>query len=670
MNAFPTPATISIGQQFLDRRDDLFWTEEYARITESDTELRALVEGAEIPVLLVALATALKDFSLLKPELSPPLPPMGASIPPQGGLNEDQVRQSREIAFDGLKRLRDLGIRSTSEMTSEQSDFLLAWLTGGRTSSDPNWAGQMEHEIILSPKRNGFAGWSFEEFSADRNFETLIVGAGVAGIAAAHRLKEADLPFTWIEASHRVGGTWWKNHYPGVRLDTPTYGYSFSFAQREDWPHQFATGGEVLEYLETLVERNGTTEDVELNTALNSARYDQETNTWLVTTTTRDGRVRTRRFNAIITGIGQLDQPHIPSWPGQEDFIGTQMHSQEWDDSIDLRGKRVAVIGTGASAYQIIPAICDQAQELHVFQRSSPWMIPAESYHRPMTDTANWMHSKVPCYGKWFRLWAIAQGIEGRIHLGIAEPGWDKAPLSVSASNEQFRQEIIARMEKQFAGRPDLLEKAIPTYPPASKRMLRDNGVWAKALMSQNTNVISSGLVSFTNNGLVTGDGEHLEVDVVIYATGFRPSDYLDGIEVIGLDGIEIHDYWQGDAKGFAGITVPNFPNFFMMLGPNTTGVVAGGLHIMMERSAEYAVKAIHEVLTQNVAALTLKQEALDAHISWVDAENYRMAWGQPWVKNWYKNSANRVSQVWPFKTTEYWGITETVEIKDYDFLS
>lgn len=669
MNAMTTPAATT-ERTSPAHCGDLYGRDEYAQVTETDQELWAYVEGAELPVLLAALAAALKDMSLLEPDLSPPLPPMGATTQPHGGLNEDQIARCRHLAFEGLRRLRDNNVRTVGELTAEQADYVLDWFTGGRTSSDPNWAGEMQHELLLSPKSNGSPHWSFDELSQGRTFDTLIVGAGVAGIAAAYRLKEAGLPYTWIESSHRVGGTWWKNHYPGVRLDTPTYGYSFSFAQRDDWPHQFAKGEEVLEYLETVVARAELADELELHTWLEKAEFDEGTRTWTATTGSADGSRQTRRFNAIITCVGQLDHPHIPTWPGQEEYTGTQMHSQEWDHSVDLRGKKVAVIGTGASAYQIIPAIVDQVESLHVFQRSAPWMLPAESYHEPMSETAHWLHSKVPHYGKWFRLWVTALGIEGRINVATVHEGWDKAPLSVSPSNEAFRQEVIRRMELQYEGRPDLLEKAIPSYPPSAKRLLRDNGVWAAALMAPVTTVVSSGLESFTPTGLVTGAGEHIDVDVVIYATGFRPSDYLDPIEIVGRGGLEIHDYWQGDAKGFAGITVPNFPNLFMMLGPNTTGVAAGGLHIMMERAAEYAVEAIHQLLVRDKAALDLKQEALDRHIEWVDAENRRMTWGQPYVTNWYKNRFNRVSQVWPFKTTEYWRITEKVETEDYEFLA
>ncbi len=647
--------------------DDLYWRDEYEAITEDDDALEEIVAKADLPSLLVAVAAVTGDTSILDEDLRPPLIPVDTIGLPHTGMSEEAQRKARAVALAGLQRIRDERLTRVGRLSEEQVRELLVYLSNGNDS--PEWLGLLTHELDLAPSKGAAPAWSFPEAAAGRDFRVLIVGAGLSGIAAAHRLSQAGIPFTIIEASHRVSGTWWKNHYPGVRLDTPTYGYSYSFAQRPDWPHQFAEGHEVRDYLQSVAELAGVQDVVEFRTALTRAVWNEDSGTWSATTRDESGGERTREFNAIVTAVGQLDHPHIPDFPDREKFAGAQMHSQEWDHSVDLRGKRVAVVGTGASAYQIVPALVDEVSEMHVFQRSAPWMLPAPTYHDETTEAFRWLVRKVPYYGQWFRLWVTLLGIDGRIHTVTAEEGWEGAPLSVSATNQKVREEIIARLAEQLRDRPEMVERMTPHYPPGAKRMLRDNGVWSYALTRPQTDLVSSEIDRFTETGVITKDGTEIELDAVIYATGFRPSDYLDPIEIVGRGGVEIHDYWGGDAKGFAGITVPGFPNLFMLLGPNTGGVVAGGLFFMIERAVEYTIKAVKLLLDEGATALDLTQEALDAHVAWVDAENYRMAWGQPYVRTWYQNSTGRVSQVWPFPITEYWRITETVDRDDYELL-
>lgn len=659
------PRTPHVSTPPSTAHDDLFWQDQYEPITEDDQELRSVVERAELPALLAALAAATRDPSLLLDELRPPLTPVDTVGHPHGGMTEQQQARAREIALDGLRRLRDERITSVDTLPDATVDAILAYLTDGR----PAWWPSLRHELDLAADKGGAPDWRYEDLAGDRHLDVLVVGAGVAGIAAAHRFSQAHLPVTIVEASHRIGGTWWKNHYPGVRLDTPTFGYSYSFAQRPDWPHQFAEGGEILDYLETVADRAGLTDRIEFSTTLLRAEWDDDERVWLATTRTADGVEQVRRFAVVVCALGQLDRPNIPDLPGRDRFTGVTMHSQEWDDSVDWRGARVAVIGTGASAYQIVPAIVDDVAELVVFQRSAPWMLPADNYHEPMTDTFAWLVRKVPHYAQWHRLWVTLLGIPGRIHTVTAEEDWDGAPLSVSPTNQRVRDVLIARLAEQLDGRPDLLEHAIPGYPPGAKRMLRDNGVWAAALRSPRTTLVTSGIDQFTENGIVTADGVHHEVDIVVYATGFRAADFLDGVVVRGRDGREIHDYWAGDARAYNGVTVPGFPNFFMVYGPNVGGVVAGSLHFMLERASEYALEAVHELLVRGARALDVRQEALDRFVAWVDTENRRMSWGQPYVHSWYQNRFGRVSQIWPFTNAEYWEITESIDLVDYELL-
>ncbi len=647
--------------------DDLFWTGESESITESDGELRRIIDGAELPVLLAAIAAATSDMSWLGEGLEPPLEPADLTPHPHGGLTAEQQERARELAFRGLQALRDRGVTTVGPLPGEQVSDLLDYLTGGRRE----WHPSLKHELDLAADKGGAPDWRLEEIAPGRDFTVLVVGAGVGGIAAAHRFTQAGVPVTVIDSAPRHGGTWWKNRYPGVRLDTPTFGYSYSFAQRGDWPHQFAEGQEILEYLDEVAERAGLLDLMEFSTTLLSARWDESRRAWQVTTQDADGQRRVRWFSAVVSAVGQLDRPHIPDFPGAADYRGITMHTQEWRQDVDWRGARIAVIGTGASAYQVVPAAMrDGVEKLVLFQRSAPWMLPAPTYHDDVTDAFAWLRRKVPYYAQWYRLWVIMIGIEGRTHTTTAEEGWPGAPLSVSAKNAEVREKLIARLASQLEGRPDLLEHAIPSYPPGAKRMLRDNGVWAEALRSDRTTLVTSGIQRFTQRGIVDDDGVEHEVDIVVYATGFLPSDYLDGIEVYGRGGQELHEYWAGDARAHNCVTVPGFPNFYMVYGPNTGGVAAGSLHFMLERAAEYAVKSVRRVLEEQVAAIDVRPEALDRFVAWVDAENERMSWGQPYVRSWYKNRHGRVSQIWPFTNQDYWDVTEAVRDEDHEFLA
>lgn len=648
------------------RFDDLYWEADSELIVEDDVQLEKIVAQAELPVLLAALAAALGDTSFLGSDLQPPLTPGDTQPHPHGGMSQKQQERARALALEGLRQLRDRGITSVDLLEDDAVSDLLGFLTGGRE----HWYPSLKHELDLARDKGGAPQWDFDEVAGGRDFPVLIVGAGIAGIAAAYRYSQAGVPFTVVEDASTLGGTWAKNTYPGVRLDTPTFGYSYSFAQRGDWPHQFAEGGDVLDYVRDVAERAGLVDAIEFNTRLVRLLWDEESRTWQATTRGSGGQERVRTFAAVVSALGQLDRPNIPDFPGAELYHGVTMHSQEWSHDVDYRGKRVAVIGTGASAYQIVPALADKVSGLVLFQRSAPWMLPAPNYHDGVSDAFAWLRRKVPHYAQWYRLWVTLQGIPGRMHTVTAEDGWQGAPLSVSAKNQEVREVLIERLKEQFADRPDQLENAIPNYPPGAKRMLRDNGVWAAALKSERTTVITSGIDRFSEKGIIDKDGVEHEVDIVVFATGFKPSDYLDEVEVVGRGGVEIHDFWKGDARAYNGVTVPGFPNFFLIYGPNVGGVVAGSLHFMIERAVEFSLKAVHEVLQRGVSAIDVKPSALDRFVGWVDAGNRQMAWGQPYVRSWYQNAHGRVSQVWPYTNAEYWEATERVEADDHEFLA
>ncbi|WP_433875195.1 flavin-containing monooxygenase [Sinomonas atrocyanea] len=645
-----------------DAVDDVYWRDEYHPITEGDAFLQRIVNEADLPSLLVALSAVTGDFQMLRPGLRPSFPPADVVPAPHGGLSVEAQAEARDVALTALKRVRDDRLTTPRRLDAAETRILLDFLTNGASDADTEL---LTHELDLAPKKLGAPDWTFEEVSQGREFKVAVIGTGMSGIAAMYRLSQAGVPFTAFEKNPDVGGVWWANTYPGVRLDTPTFAYSYSFAQRADWPSAYARGEEIEEYALEIVERAGLRKHVVFDTEVTALTWDEERGDWEVVT--RSGGTDTvQRFNAVISAVGQLERPNIPEYPGRADFRGAQMHSARWDHGVDLAGKRVAVIGTGASAYQIVPAIVDRVAQLTVFQRSGPWMVPAPNYHDATPSALSWLCEHVPYYGQWFRLSGFFQSATGRAHTVIAAAGWERED-SVSPVNLKVRQILTEVIGAQWKDHAELLATVVPNYPPGAKRMLRDNGVWAQALQRPHAQIVTSGIDSFTENGITTADGDFHEFDVVIYATGFLASDFLDPIEVRGATGETLKEHWQGDARAWGGISVPGYPNLFIIMGPNTNYVVHGSQHFMMECGVEFAVEAIHQTLLRGVKGFDVKQSALEDIIGKVDAANAARAWGQPQVRSWYKNRHGRVSQIWPFSHLEYWRLTHEVDF-DRDF--
>ena len=642
--------------------DDLYWRDEYARITEDDAFLRHIVETSDLPALMVALAAVTGDYGMLRPDLRPLQPPADLVPVPHGGMAN--VDQARELAFQALRRVRDEALTRVGTLTEAQARTIIDWLTNG---ADPELHPMLMHDMALVPEAGGRPGWSFADVAGTRDFQVAVIGSGVAGMAAAYRLRQAGIPFTVFEKGHDVGGTWWKNTYPGVRLDTPNYAYSFSFAQRDDWPQQFSQGREIHAYTCEVASRGGIDRHIQMGTEVLSATWLENDGEWELELQTAAGTER-RRFNAVLSAVGQLDRPKYPDLEGRESFAGIQMHSAEWDNSVDLTGKRVAVVGTGASAYQIVPAIVDQVSALTVFQRSSPWMLPTQGYYDDMPDSVKWLAAHLPHYGQWLRFWQHWLGVEGRQHTTVVDPEWTSEG-SVSEINQYWRDGLTKMLAEQYRDRPDLLAKVTPDYIVGGKRMLRDNGVWARSLKKPQTTLVTEPLHRMVPEGIITADGQLHELDIIVYATGFQASEFLEPMKVTGRRGLDLHEYWGGDAKAFAGLTVPNFPNLFIVSGPNTGHVVNGSLYSMIEYGVEYILEALRLILEQDLVGLDLKQEVLDEFVRGLDEANAQKAWGHPSVRTWYKNRFGRVSQIWPWPVLDYWKITRSVRPGDYEAL-
>jgi len=624
-------------------------------ITEGDEEIRAALEGADVVPLLVAVAQLTGEHDLLVDDLRPD---QARLMEPDVGMTPGQLARGRDLAAAALARHRDRGNEPAPLPADDELRALIAFLTG--EGLEPYLPLLVEELALTGDLR--VPDWSKDDVAPDTDFRVAIIGSGMSGIVAAHRLAQAGVPFTIFEKNPEAGGTWWENTYPGCRVDVANHLYSYSFAQTGDWPQYFSTQPVLQEYFQTCLERFGLRDHVRFGTEVAGATWDEASATWTLRLV---GGEDVPGWNAVVSAVGQLNRPNWPNIAGRERFAGASFHSAEWDHLVDLAGKRVAVIGTGASAAQFIPTVAEQAEHLTVFQRTAPWLIPTPNYHDDLDDGLVWLLRKVPGYARWDRLWLLWRTLEGLAPMAVVDPEWDQGEVSVSLPNDLIRQLLTAYLQLEFQD-PELFAKVLPDYPPLAKRFIRDNGIWARTFTRDDVELDTTEIAEITETGVRTADGVDHDVDVLIYGTGFQASNFLTPMTVTGEGGADLHETWGGDARAYLGLTVPGFPNLFLMYGPNTNIVVNGSIIYFSECEAHYITESVRLLLTEGKRAMSVRPEVHEAFAAAVDEANSRMAWGASKVSSWYKSASGRVAQNWPFPLLEYWERTRKPDPDEY----
>jgi 4-hydroxyacetophenone monooxygenase len=633
-----------------------------APITASDHEIRGYVEDAQAPPppLLASIAALTGDLSLLRDDLR--FDPL-KMLEPDAGYTSAQLAAARELAIGALIAFRDRGSVPAPFPEASRLRTIFEWVAGEPVTDD--MARLLREEIALDGDDLRAPDWTVGALAPDRDLRVAIVGAGMSGIVMGHRLAQAGVPFVILEKNADVGGTWLENSYPGCRVDIPNHFYSYSFAQTHDWPQFYSTGDVLLEYFRACVDEFGLRQHIRFETEVLGAAFDDEQQTWTVRTRAVDGTESDLVVQALISAVGQLNRPMLPDIEGHETFTGPSFHSARWDHSVDLEGKRVAIIGTGASAVQLLPQVAEEAATVAVFQRTPPWLLPVDNYMDDVSPGLRWIETHVSGYARWDRVWIMARTNEGLLPLCRVDPDWSPNDRSVSATNDFLREVLTSYYDTEFTD-PDLRARVLPHYPPIAKRVILDNGSVPRTLQRDNVELVTDAITAIDEHGVVMGDGSRRDVDVIVYGTGFEASKFLTPMQISGSGGVDLHDRWAGDARAYLGITVPSFPNLFLMYGPNTNIVINGSIIYFSECEAHYIIDSIRMLLEHGARSMECRSDVHDRYNERIDAGNRSMAWGASDVNSWYKNEFGRVAQNWPFTLLEYWRQTRRADPDDY----
>ena len=477
------------------------------------------------------------------------------------------------------------------------------------------------------------------EQGQDEDFPIAIIGAGFAGIGMGVALLEHGIEsFTIFDGGDRVGGTWRDNTYPGCACDVPSHLYSFSFERNPDWSRAFSPQPEILEYLERCVDKYGLAPHLRFGTWITRADFDDETSLW----TLEDSHGGRHTARVVIAGTGPLRTPSIPDLEGLDGFEGVTMHSARWDHDYDFRGKRVAVVGTGASAIQIVPELAEVAEQLHLFQRTPPWVTPKPDAE--FSDAWRARFRKHP---------ALTLGLRTATYwaLELLGTGFFVDPRINTLREKHARAHIAASVPD-----PVLREKVTPDYVLGCKRVLLSNEYYP-ALNRENVELIASGVERVTKNTVIAKDGTEREVDAIVFGTGFAVTDFLTPLEVRGRMGLDLNDAWREGAEAYYGITIAGFPNLFALVGPNT-GLGHNSIVFMIEAQVHYTMQCILRMREKGIASMEVLTSAQRAFNERLQERLQNVVWNTGGCMSWYLDERGKNVTLWPGYTFEYWART------------
>lgn len=627
----------------------------------SEAEIRTAVASANVPALLMLVFQVTGDEKWLE-EPYRPTRGKGLGDHDSGGLPDEVQEIIRAAAVDAILQLQE-GEPPAVEFPSDELTSRMMSVCMGEPVG-PEY-GPMLSEGIAKRIDPRIADADLPTPTIPTGMSVVVIGAGLAGIAAAHQLEAMGMDYVIIEKQPEAGGNWWQTVYPGAGVDTPSHLYSYSFA-KQDWGQHFELRNQIQAYFDDVLHRLGAADRVRYDTEVLRAAYDEDAMVWRTTIRTPSGSTEELVSSILISAVGVLNRPKLPGVPGVGSFEGPEFHSAEWPSGLDLTGKRVAVVGNGASAMQIVPAIAGSVAHVTVFQRSTQWVAPFEKFMTPIGPELRQLLVACPIYFAWYWARLFWQFGDKVIEALRVDPDWDHPERSVNARNDAHRAYFTRYVESFLRDRPDLLAQVIPDYPPFGKRILLDNG-WYETLKRDNVKLVPEGVTAVLPHGVVTQSGAtHEDFDVLVWATGFDVARFLASFEVVGRDGITIREKWDDDdPRAYLGVTVPDFPNLFMLGGPNTFPG-SGSFTYFNEIQMRYIRNMITQMIVRDLDEIEVREDTFNAYNDKIDETHARTVWTHPGAASAWRNKRGRVVYLNPFLNVEFWQMSRDATIDDF----
>ena len=627
----------------------------------SDADIEAALLDVSIPTLMMSLVHLSGDPGLIRGRLRP----AGLFLNEvQGYMTEEDKSEVRALALELIRDYRDRGCPESEPVSADLLHEMMEWLVCEEVPAEyvPMLMEEMELDGTdarrVTPPTNR---------SVRSDFPVVVIGCGQSGLLAGIRLQEAGIPFTIIEKNAGVGGTWWENTYPGARVDVGNHFYCYSFEPSDTWTEFFARQPELQGYFESVMYRHGIEPHVRWSTEVLGARWDDDRATWTVQVRDDRGEESSLSARAVISAVGQLNRPNTPDLPGQDVFAGPAFHSARWDHDVDLTGKRVAMVGAGASGFQIAPTIAPEVGQLTVFQRTAQWMFPNPNYHETVGPGVRWALRHLPFYGRWYRFLILWPGCDKGLEAARVDPDYPDQDRAVSETNEFTRQMFTDWIVSQVDDDPELIAKVVPDYPATGKRTLQDNGSWLRTLTRDNVELVRTGIDHLEADAVITEDGTRYPADVIVYATGFHANRVLWPMAITGRDGVDLRSMWGERPAAYLGITVPGFPNFFCMYGPGTNLAHGGSLIFHSECQMRYITKCIEELIDGGHRTMEPRRDRYEDWHERSQRELRTLVWSQPSVKHsFFKNEYGEIHVLSPWRIVDYWAWTKEPDLDDF----